>query len=131
MINKYFQRIICLACVLFFFQCANRGIASGGDKDITPPKVINSYPENFSTNFKGNEIRIFFDEYIKLKNLQKNLIISPPMDPAPEITPLGSASKYITIKIYDSLATNTTYAFNFGNSIEDNNEGNVLPFYML
>ena len=129
MISKYFQRIIYFACVLFCFQCANRGIASGGDKDTTPPEVVNSYPENFSTNFKGNEIRIFFDEYIKLKNLQKNLIISPPMDPAPEITPLGSASKYITIKIYDSLATNTTYAFNFGNSIEDNNEGNVLPFY--
>ena len=99
MISKYFQCIIYFACVLFCLQCANRGIASGGDKDTTPPKVINSYPENFSTNFKGNEIRIFFDEYIKLKNLQKNLIISPPMDPAPEITPLGSASKNITIKI--------------------------------
>ena len=51
------------------------------------------------------------------------------MDPQPEITPMGSASKIITIKIYDTLQPNSTYAFNFGNSIEDNNEGNTFPFY--
>ncbi|NNK82930.1 MAG: hypothetical protein HKO92_07390, partial [Flavobacteriaceae bacterium] len=45
------------------------------------------------------------------------------------ITPLGSASKHITIKIYDTLQINTTYAFNFGESITDNNEGNPYPFY--
>ena len=51
------------------------------------------------------------------------------MDTPAEVTPLGSASKYIAIKIYDTLQPNTTYAFNFGNSIEDNNEGNPYPFY--
>ena len=50
-------------------------------KDVTPPKIIKEVPENFSTNFKSDEIKIYFDEYIKLKNLQKQLIISPPMDP--------------------------------------------------
>jgi len=38
-------------------------------------------------------------------------------------------SKYITIKISDTLLANTTYAFNFGNSITDNNEGNPYPYY--
>jgi len=51
------------------------------------------------------------------------------MDPAPEIMPLGSASKTITIKITDTLDANTTYAFNFGNSIVDNNESNPYPYY--
>ncbi|PWI31063.1 hypothetical protein DI383_04345 [Flavobacteriaceae bacterium LYZ1037] len=114
---------------MFLFNCANKGRPSGGEKDIAPPVIIKSEPENFSTNFSGKEIKITFDEYIKVNNLQKQLIISPPMDPAPEITPLGSASKSITIKITDTLDANTTYAFNFGNSIVDNNEGNPYPFY--
>jgi hypothetical protein len=41
----------------------------------------------------------------------------------PLITPT-TASKYITIRINDTLQPNTTYSFNFGQSITDNNEGN-------
>lgn len=122
-------KAVVIFSVLLFFQCANRGTANGGEKDVTPPMIVSEVPENFSTNFSGNEIKIYFDEYIKLKNLQKQLIVSPPMDPPAEITPMGSASKHITIKIHDTLQPNTTYAFNFGSSIEDNNEGNVFPFY--
>ena len=123
------SRLAIYCCFLLLYKCANRGTTSGGEKDVTPPKIIKEVPENFSTNFKSDEIKIYFDEYIKLKNLQKQLIISPPMDPLPEIIPMGSASKYITIKILDTLQTNTTYTFNFGYSIEDNNEGNAFPFY--
>ncbi len=110
-------------------NCANRGTPSGGEKDVTPPVILKSEPENFNVNFDAKEIKIYFDEYVKIKNLQKQLIISPPMDPEPEITPLGGASKYITIKIYDTLQPNTTYAFNFGESIVDNNEENPYPYY--
>ena len=90
---------------LIFSQCANRGTASGGPKDETPPVIIKSIPENFSLNFDSKEILIYFDEYIKMKDLQKHLIISPFMDPEPEITPVGSASKVIKIKIKDTLTT--------------------------
>ena len=114
---------------LALINCANRGTPNGGERDRTPPVITRTSPENYSTDFDAKEIRIYFDEYIKITNLQKNLIISPPMDPQPEITPLGSASKFITIKIYDTLSPNTTYAFNFGESIVDNNEDNPYPFY--
>lgn len=110
-------------------SCANRGTPSGGALDIVPPKIIRSAPENFSTNFTAKEIRIYFDEYIKIKDVQKQLIISPPMDPEPDITPMGTASKYIKIVINDTLDANTTYAFNFGQSIVDNNEDNPYPYY--
>ncbi|WP_346883202.1 Ig-like domain-containing protein [uncultured Algibacter sp.] len=128
--NKTLSSFI-LACIigLVSINCANRGTPDGGPKDVTPPTIVKSEPENYSTNFNGKEIKIYFDEYIKIKDLQKQLIISPPMKTQPDITPLGSASKYITIKIYDTLQPNTTYAFNFGNSITDNNEGNPYPYY--
>ena len=123
-------RLLSIFLVVFTIgSCANRGTPQGGPKDIEPPEIIRSTPDNYSTNFTGNEIRIYFNEYVKLKNITKQLIISPPMNTQPEITPLGSASKYINIKIYDTLQPNTTYAFNFGNSIVDNNEENPYPFY--
>jgi uncharacterized protein (DUF2141 family) len=104
--------------------CAKRGAITGGEKDTIPPIMVSSTPANMTTNFTGKEIRIDFDEYIKVKDINKQLIISPPLKYQPEIIPMGSASKFISIKIKDTLPENTTYNFNFGQSITDNNEGN-------
>jgi uncharacterized protein (DUF2141 family) len=106
-------------------SCAKRGSITGGLKDTLAPVLKSSYPKNFSAEFKGTEIKLTFDEYIKLKDLKKQLIISPPMKNEPLILPT-SVGKYITIKINDTLQPNTTYSFNFGQSIQDNNEGNPL-----
>ena len=128
--NKTLSSFILLIFLgLVFVNCANRGTPDGGPKDEMPPKIVDEIPKNFNTNFNGKLIKIYFDEYVKIKDVQKQLIISPPMNTQPEITPLGGASKYITIKIFDTLQPNTTYAFNFGNSITDNNEGNTYPYY--
>ncbi len=113
-----------LILTLAITGCAKRGSITGGPKDTIAPYITGSYPKNMVTNFKGNEIHIDFDEYIKVKDINKQLIISPPLKYQPDITPQGSASKFINIKIKDTLAENTTYSFNFGQSITDNNEGN-------
>ncbi|MFV8269259.1 Ig-like domain-containing protein [Flavobacterium sp. GT2N3] len=118
---KYTLFLLLLICV----GCAKRGSITGGLKDTIAPVLKVSFPENFSKNFKENEIKLVFDENIKLKNLKKQLIISPPMKYEPLILPT-TPSKTITIKIKDTLQPNTTYSFNFGQSIADNNEGNPL-----
>lgn len=110
-------------------NCAKRGSITGGEKDETPPEFVKALPPNFSTQYNKDEIRIYFDEYIKLEDPQKQIIISPPMDPPPTIMPLGGASKYITVKFQDTLLENTTYSINFGESVVDNNEGNPYPFF--
>jgi uncharacterized protein (DUF2141 family) len=110
---------------LSLVSCAKRGSITGGLKDTLGPVLKSSFPKNFSTNFNVKEIRLTFDEYVKLKDLNKQLIISPPMKQEPLILPTN-ASKYLTIKIRDTLKPNTTYSFNFGQSITDNNEGNPL-----
>ena len=114
--------------LLSFTDCAKKGRPSGGLRDTIAPVILRSAPENFTINFKNNEIRITFDEFIKLKDISKELIISPPLKYPPVITPL-SVSKVLKIKILDTLKENTTYSFNFGNSILDNNEGNLFPNY--
>lgn len=115
-----------LAFVLL--QCAKRGTPSGGPKDTTPPVQVKAEPEGFSTNFTAKKFRIYFDEYIKLQNTQDQLIISPPLQYLPLIQPQGSASKYVEVRIKDTLPENTTYTFNFGQSIVDNNENNPASF---
>ena len=116
-----------LFTISILFSCAKRGTITGGDKDILPPNITLSSPKNFTTNFDKKTIKINFDEYIKVKDIQKQLIISPPMNVAPTILPQGTASKFISIKINDTLIPNTTYSFNFGQSITDFNEGNAFP----
>ncbi|MGA9639328.1 Ig-like domain-containing protein [Flavobacterium sp.] len=110
---------------LSLIGCAKRGSITGGLKDTLAPVLKSSFPKNFSTNFNETEIKLTFDEYVKLKDLNKQLVISPPMKTDPLILPT-IASKYLSIKIYDTLQPNTTYSFNFGQSIADNNEGNPL-----
>ena len=120
---------IVLSCILILVSCAKKGSPSGGKKDRTPPVMVSSSPENLSTNFNGTKIEIEFDEYIKLKDLSKQLIISPPLKTQPIISPQGNASKVLSIEILDTLAPNTTYTINFGKSIEDNNEGNPYKYF--
>ncbi len=112
--------------LLTIIGCAKRGSITGGTKDTIAPVLKLSFPKNFSTNFNSKSIKLTFDEYVKLKDVNKQLIISPPLTKNPQILPL-SASKSITINFLDSLKTNTTYSLNFGQSIEDNNEGNPYP----
>ncbi len=119
---------ILLLFLLSFVECAKKGSPSGGKRDSIPPVIVRSVPENYTTNFDGDEISIYFDEYIKLKDLQKNLIISPPLEYPPNITPL-STSKTLRIQIDDTLKENTTYSINFGQSIVDNNEENPFEYY--
>jgi hypothetical protein len=121
----YFITLFLVFSLIFTFtNCAKRGNITGGLLDTIAPKIVSSSPDNFNTNFKEKEIKINFNELIKIKDINKQLVISPPMKKMPIIVPQGSASKFISIKILDTLQENTTYSFNFGQSITDNNEGN-------
>lgn len=116
---------LALLLILAFVQCAKRGYPTGGALDSIPPKALRISPKNYKTNFTGKIITVHFDEYIRLDKLQENLVISPPMNETPTIKPY-SVSRTLEIEIKDSLLPETTYTLNFGNSIVDNNEGNVL-----
>ena len=110
--------------------CARRSTPTGGLKDSIPPVLVNSNPKINSVNFNADEIRLTFDEWVKLDGLDKQLIISPPIEKNKyEIKPLSGITKKLFISFLDSLQENTTYTINFGNSIVDNNEGNKMNFF--
>jgi len=121
-----YGRYLLILIMLIFVSCAKRSRPTGGPEDNDAPIMVSTKPPYKSLNFKSDEIRIYFNEYIKLKEVNTQLIISPPLKYPPIITPLGTATKFIKIKILDTLKQNTTYTFNFGQSVIDNTEGNIL-----
>lgn len=126
---KRFFFLLLLSIILA--SCARVGSPVGGTRDSIPPQVIGSNIDSPRVNVQRDirELRITFDEYIALKDINKHLIISPPLRKITKILPSGMANKYLLIKWEDTLQENTTYNFNFGNAIVDNNEGNPLGYY--
>src|ERR1051326_8335161 len=95
-----------LICSLFFYSCAQIVNPSGGPKDTKPPRAVKYIPDSAARNFSSKNIAIVFDEYIQLADLQKQLIISPPLKNQPDIKVKG---RTLFIELKDTLKKNTTY----------------------
>lgn len=126
---KRFLLLFIIACLVH--SCARVGSPVGGPKDSLAPKFLSSNIDTTRVNVPRDikELRLDFDEYVTLKDVSKNLIISPPIKNIKRILPSNIANKYILIQWTDTLQANTTYNFNFGNSIADNNEANILRYF--
>ena len=121
--------IVVTGLILFTVQCAKRASPTGGPKDSIPPVLINASPKLNTTFFDKDEFNLIFNEYITLKDINKQLIISPPLNSTQyKVYPVTGASKKVTLKLLDSLLKNTTYTFNFGESIVDFNESNPSSY---
>lgn len=107
----------------FFTRCASIMTPQGGPKDTIPPVIVKLEPDNFTTNFQEKRIYIEFNEFVQIKDQQKEFYTSPAMKKLPLIATRG---KGIVVTIRDTLQENTTYALDFGSAIRDNNEGNPL-----
>ena len=121
------QYILLFAIIILqtlLYSCANVGYPTGGEVDKIPPKALAFIPENESKNFISDKVIIQFDEYIQLKDIDNQVLISPPFEQKPEIVAKGKA---VHINIKDTLRPNTTYLFQFKNAVVDNNESNPLP----
>ncbi len=115
------------AFTMFFISCANPVSPGGGPKDETPPRVVKSDPPNYSLNFDKSVISISFDEFVKLKNPNQQVIISPPLEEQPEFKLRGKA---VVINLKSKLVQNTTYSIFFGSAIVDITEDNSLKDFV-
>ncbi len=112
--------------LLLLFGCAQQVSPTGGKKDTVSPKVTGEKPKNRSINFDQAKITLKFDENIQIKD-PSQIVISPLLKEKPKIEALGNT---VLIEFLVSKPEkNTTYTINFGNSIVDVNEGNILSDY--
>lgn len=94
----------------------------GGPRDEDPPKVMEMTPTDQSLNTKPEKITIVFDEYIKLDNATKNILITPRINKDEVI--FTALKNTLVIDLNQELEDSTTYVFNFQKSITDLSEGN-------
>lgn len=113
-----------LTLFLLFSRCAQVVPLTGGERDAIPPKLMEALPENKKLNFKEDVIILKFDEFVQLKDLTNQLIVSPALKSDPEIESDGRKIKIRLKK--EELRPNTTYRFFFGKAICDMNEANPL-----
>ncbi|MDP4263399.1 MAG: Ig-like domain-containing protein [Bacteroidota bacterium] len=118
-----FAGLIILISVLSGTGCANIVPPQGGPRDSLPPVLIKVTPPDSSVNFATNRINFSFNEYIDIDNFLQNAIISPIPKSMPQPT---RKLNTLSIRLKDSLEPNTTYTINFGKSIKDFNEGNIM-----
>lgn len=119
------------AALILFIAGTGTGCASivpptGGPKDTLPPILVNASPADSTLSFTGNRIVLNFDEFVQVDNPQQNMLISP----VPKTNPVVQVKlRTLTVQIKDTLEENTTYSLDFGKTIKDINEGNILRNY--
>ena len=121
--RKLKYSVFAFVAVALLVRCAQVRSISGGEKDTQPPVLLSTVPMNATLRFSGNDITLFFDEYIQLRDVQKELLISPPFKTPPRVQ---VRQRSVVVSWNDTLRENTTYIFQFGKAISDLNESNVL-----
>lgn len=120
-LNHFFYLLSSFIFILFFAACASQSMPTGGLKDITPPTLLLTYPNDQTTNFNGNMIILEFDEDITTQRLQEELQISPFIDGTYKSTVKRNR---LTLEFDKPFAENTTYTLTFGKGVVDFNEKN-------
>lgn len=116
-----------IACIWFMASCANIVPPTGGEKDTTPPKLLQISPADSQLNTRVTKLEMRFDEFIVLENPGAEIQVSPIL-PFPLTATLKKRT--VTVLIPDSLLDdNITYRVSFGNAIKDLHEGNPFTGY--
>jgi hypothetical protein len=119
-----FNFIYLLITVCFVYACASVGTPEGGPRDEKAPLLVESFPKNQALKVAGNTIVLEFDEEIRLKDLDRQLIITPQTN-----NTFKSRVDKNTLKLQfeKPFQPNTTYFINFREAVEDVTEGNKAP----
>ncbi len=112
--------------ILLLANCAQTGSLSGGEKDTTAPQIDSTETtSNYQTNFEKQDIEITFQDWVQLNDIQKQLIVSPPLEYKPKIS-LDKKTVRFEFDKKEVLKDSTTYVINFGNAIGDITENNKV-----
>jgi hypothetical protein len=128
--QNLYRWLAVLLTVALLSACANRGAGpQGGPKDEKPPVFNSSEPSIRSVNVDTltDEINLYFNELIAIKDAYKHVMMSPPLKSKPGVKAIG---KRVKVELTDTLKPNATYTLYFGDAITDNNEGNPLKNFV-
>jgi len=121
---------LALAALLALGSCAAISSPQGGPRDVQPPRLTGTSPDSAARNVKQQFIRLTFSEPIQVKDLTKNLLITPQLTPDNSYS-LRADRDFVTLTFKKPLEPNTTYSFNFRKAIVDANESLPAKYQAL
>lgn len=121
--RKQIKNLLLLFTGLILSYCANQLPPGGGEIDRIPPKIINVYPANGTTNFKDNYFELEFSEYVERRSLQDAIFISPAIEGTLN---LDWSGKSVKVNFPSELKSNTTYVVTIGTDVVDYNSKNRM-----
>lgn len=119
--------ILPILLITLCWTCAKIDSPKGGPIDKTPPVMdTKRSTPNFQTNFTKQRIEFVFDEFVELKDIFTQVVVSPPLQ---EKWRLSSKLRTVRFDFAENevLRPNATYTINFGEAVRDFNEANVVP----
>jgi len=121
------RNLFFLPFILLWCACANISHPTGGDKDITPPKLLSVAPADSQLHARLTKIELKFDEFVNVTNVTEEVQLSPLLPFSPSVE---AFNRKVIVKIPDSLLKdNTTYRISFGKAIVDVHENNAFTGY--
>ena len=114
---------------LIISGCANQLPPGGGEIDKIPPKIVETYPENGTTNYNEDYIEFTFSEYVDKRTVKDALFISPAVDGELELDWSGTS---VRINFPAPLKDSVTYVVTLGTDVVDyNNKNRMAESYTL
>ncbi len=121
--------ILLLFLGLILSGCANQLPPGGGEVDKIPPVVVETYPENGTTNFHDDHIEFNFSEYVDKSTVKNALFISPAVSGDLELDWTGTS---VEVDFPEPLKDSVTYVVTVGTDVVDyNNKNRMADSYTL
>ncbi|MBK8562753.1 MAG: Ig-like domain-containing protein [Saprospiraceae bacterium] len=125
------RTVLLLLALAALCGCANIVPIEGGPKDLDPPQLDSlRSTRNYQTRFQKQDIVLAFNEWVELRDVFTQVIISPPLAKRPEIVRRKKTIQVLFDKD-EVLRDSATYVINFGQAIRDLTEGNVAPIVFV
>lgn len=102
--------------IFFFLSCAAIQSPSGGDKDIVPPFIVSTVPENGQINFSDQKVTLIFSEYLNSNSIKNSIKITPKIIPEPTLIFKG---KKVIMNFNGPLEKDQTYIISINKNLED------------
>jgi hypothetical protein len=127
-LKKFVFAGLLLLIVIMFKSCATPMGPTGGEPDQEGPNIIQTEPENGTTNFDGNEVSFTFDQFIERNSFRQNVTVEPDLGIEFEI---DFSRKSATVEFLSPLPENTTIIVKVGTDVTDTDRNEMDSPYDL